>query len=302
MKVAVIGIGSNSVRMLLGAVEDGVGRRLCRERAGTRLFAGLDGQKRLQPEAMAKTAAAVSQMADSARKAGAERLHLFATSATRDATNGAEFTALLRTMAGLETEILSGGEEARLSYLGASEGHSCGVMDIGGGSTELVVGHDGAPAAGVSCQLGAVRLFRQLPLSSAEDVPAIIRYAREEINSRLDALQAEPLPGTWVGTGGTFTALAALLRGTHWTDRACMHGTLLTRVKVMEQTRKLAGMTVQERLQLPGLQPSRADICVHGFCILLACMEALSLDCVRVSEYGNLEGYLKKEYSLTSLT
>ncbi len=301
MKVAVIGIGSNSVRMLLGEVQGGEGRRIARERAATRLFAGLDAEKNLQMESMLKTSAAVAKMAEDARAAGAEELRLFATSATRDAANSAAFTALLRARAGLDTEILSGTEEADLSYLGASDGGECGVMDIGGGSTELVIGQDGRPTASVSCQLGAVRLFRQMPLSSAGDVPGVISAAEEEVRRRLSELGESRLPERWVGTGGTFTALAALTRGTHWTDRTNMHGACLTRRQVSELTRMLSGMTVEERLQLPGLQPSRADICVHGFCILLACMDALALDSVKVSEYGNLEGYLKKRYQLSCL-
>ena len=135
MKVAAIGIGSNSVRMLLIEVEGTSFRRLRRDREGTRLFAGLNASRRLSEESMQSTAAAVARMAREAREDGAAQVHLFATSATRDAANQAEFAALLRESAGVELEICSGEEEAALSFLGATDGGYSGVIDIGGGST-----------------------------------------------------------------------------------------------------------------------------------------------------------------------
>lgn len=144
MKAAVIGIGSNSVRMLLAEIANGQGRRLMRDREGTRLFAGLDAQGRLSGESMTQTAAAVRRMALSAREQGAEEIRLFATSATRDAANQGEFAALLRQETGLELEICTGAQEASLSFLGATDGDYCGVVDIGGGSTEVGGGPGGA--------------------------------------------------------------------------------------------------------------------------------------------------------------
>ena len=135
MKAAVIGIGSNSVRMLLAEIDNGRGRRLLRDREGTRLFAGLDAQGRLSRESMEHAAASVRRMAQSAREQGAAEVRLFATSATRDAANQGEFTSLLRRETGLELEICTGAEEASLSFLGATDGNYCGVVDIGGGST-----------------------------------------------------------------------------------------------------------------------------------------------------------------------
>lgn len=115
MRAAVIGIGSNSVRMLVAEAADGEIRRISRDRAGTRLFAGLDEAGNLSREAMASSCAAVKRMADSARSQGAEKVHLFATSATRDAANNADFAALLKAETGLTLEICSGDEEAALT-------------------------------------------------------------------------------------------------------------------------------------------------------------------------------------------
>ncbi len=299
--VAVIGIGSNSVRMLIAEVEEDGFRRLTRDREGTRLFAGLDAEGNLQPESMEKTAAAVERMARSARKIGCDRLHVFATSASRDARNGEAFLKLLRDRTGAEPEIISGEEEAVLSFLGATEiapkGEPCGVIDIGGGSTELVIGKAGEIDLAISCQMGAVRLFRMLPIEKKEDMPAVEAAAGKILTEKWNTCRVPPVPKNWIGTGGTFTALAALHRGIHWTDRTYMHGTCLPRERIREIGEKLAGMTPEQRLQLEGLQPSRADIVVHGICILLAVMKHLNADSVVVSEYGNLDGYIRKHYA-----
>ncbi len=296
MKVAVIGIGSNSVRMLVCQVEAGQMRRLRREREGTRLFAGLDEGRNLSAEAMARSCAAVKKMAESARAEGVQALHLFATSATRDAANQAEFAQMLRQEAGLELEICSGGEEAALSFFGATDGGDSGVIDIGGGSTEIIVGTGMDVRCGFSCQMGAVRLARRMPIRDHGDLPAVQQEASGILEEALRRHPALCLPSHWRGTGGTFTTLAAMMKGIRWTDKTYMHGTVLTRDFVQRIARDLADMSVEERKLLPGLQPNRADIVVHGVCILLACMDRLGMEEITVSEYGNLDGYVKHRY------
>lgn len=296
MKVAVIGIGSNSVRMLLCEVTDGQIVRIRREREGTRLFSGLDGEKRLSDEAMAKSCQAVSAMAESARRDGAQEVRLFATSATRDASNQAEFAARLRAAAGLELEICSGDKEAALSFLGATDGGDSGVIDIGGGSTEIVAGCGMDIRCAFSCQMGAVRLSRMLPIRDHGDLPAVEATAAAILEEKLREHPALTLPTVWRGTGGTFTTLAAIVRQVHWTERTYMHGTVLTLQQVEKAARSLADMSLELRRKLPGLQPNRADIIVHGMCILLACMRTLGIEEITVSEYGNLEGYVRSVY------
>lgn len=296
MKVAVIGIGSNSVRMLVCEVDGREMRRLRRAREGTRLFAGLDAGRNLSAEAMAKSCAAVKQMADSAREEGCEALHLFATSATRDAANQADFSALLKAETGLNLEICSGAEEAALSFFGATDGGDSGVIDIGGGSTEVIVGHEMDVRCGFSCQMGAVRLAGRIPIRDHGDLDAVQTVAADILAHALRDHPTLTLPKTWRGTGGTFTTLAAMMKGIHWTDRTYMHGTVLTKDYIECIARDLADMPVEERKLLPGLQPNRADIIVHGICILLACMERLGIEELTVSEYGNLDGYVKQKY------
>lgn len=242
MKAAVIGIGSNSVRMLLAEIANGQGRRLMRDREGTRLFAGLDAQGRLSGESMTQTAAAVRRMALSAREQGAEEIRLFATSATRDAANQGEFAALLRQETGLELEICTGAQEASLSFLGATDGDYCGVVDIGGGSTEVVVGQGARIDCAFSCQMGAVRLYQRMPIASSADVPGVCALARSILEEELARYPDLRLPEKWIGVGGTFTTLAAMVKEIPWTERTYMHGTLLTRQAAQAWATRLADM------------------------------------------------------------
>ena len=296
MKAAVIGIGSNSVRMLVCEVDGQTMHRLRRAREGTRLFAGLDEGRNLSREAMVKSCQAVKQMADSARAEGCEALHLFATSATRDAANQADFSAMLLQETGLELEICSGEMEAALSFFGATDGGDSGVIDIGGGSTEVIVGSDMDVRCGFSCQMGAVRLAGMIPIRDHGDLPAVQHLASDILEDALRRHPALTFPDVWRGTGGTFTTLAAIMKGIRWTDRTYMHGTVLTKDFIQRIARDLADMPIEERKLLPGLQPNRADIIVHGICILLACMARLGITEITVSEYGNLDGYVKYKY------
>lgn len=301
MRVAVIGIGSNSVRMLLADLENSTGFRIRRDRAGTRLFAGLDAQRRLSPQSMKTSADSVAVMAKSALEAGAQEIQLFATSATRDAANADEFASMIRESSGLELQIIPGETEAQLSFLGASGSGRCGVIDIGGGSTEIIVGNGMDLFSSFSCQMGAVRLSRQYPLSSVSDMDAVIDAATRILEKKLCSLPDLPSAPAWFGTGGTFTTLAAMVNGVPWTDRTHMHGTLLPYPQIAKEACLLAPMTPEERKALPGLQPNRADIIVHGICILLACMRTLHIPEITVSEYGNLDGFLKYRYHLNEL-
>lgn len=296
MRAAVIGIGSNSVRMLVAEAGDGEIRRISRDRAGTRLFAGLDEAGNLSREAMASSCAAVKRMADSARSQGAEKVHLFATSATRDAANNADFAALLKAETGLTLEICSGDEEAALSFFGATDGGDSGVIDIGGGSTEIIIGQGMNIRCSFSCQMGAVRLFQRIPIRDHGDLDTVEQIAADILADKLLDYPVLSMPGSWRGTGGTFTTLAAMVKGIYWTDRTYMHGTVLTEADVARFERQLADMTLEQRKQLPGLQPNRADIVVHGICILRAIMRRMHIGQITVSEYGNLDGYFKREY------
>jgi exopolyphosphatase/guanosine-5'-triphosphate,3'-diphosphate pyrophosphatase len=295
MRLACIGIGSNAIRLLIAEwAQEG----LCvvrRERRGTRLFAGLvDGA--LTQQSIRSSVEAVAELAMLARMSGAQEIFVFATSAARDASNGDEFTRLAEQASGTHIEIITGEQEAVLSYMGASSGGRCGVIDIGGGSTEVIVGEGTSLRCALSCQMGAVRLAGQYPIRDHGDLSYVEEAARSILLSGLESHPTLSMPEKWYGTGGTFTTLAAIVRQVHWTERTYMHGTVLTLRQVEQTARMLADMPLSARRELPGLQPNRADIIVHGMCILLACMRTLGIEKITVSEYGNLEGYVRSVY------
>lgn len=299
MKAAVIGIGSNSVRSLLVEAGDGTFTRLMRDREGTRLFAGLDQAGNLSRDSMDKTVSAVRRMASEARERGAERLEIFATSAARDAANGQEFMDAVQRESGVPLRIISGEEEAELSFIGASgatKAERCGMIDIGGGSTEFAIGTAKGIENAFSCQMGAVRLYQRLRIDRKEDMKPVEVAAAEILDEHLREYPDLDLPQVWVGTGGTFTTLAAMALGIAWTDRTQVHGMTVSLNEIRDIGEKLAGMKPEERKKLPGLQPSRADIVVHGICILLGAMNRLGLDRIVVSEWGNLDGYVQKNF------
>lgn len=295
MRAAVIGIGSNSVRMLVADVQGGRFLEVLRDREGTRLFGGLNESGNLSHESMNHTLSAVRVMQQKAMTLRSEKIFLFATSAVRDAGNQQEFSSLIRKETGLELDICSGESEAALSFLGSTSGERCGVIDIGGGSTEYVIGSGTNIECGVSLQMGAVRLFRMYPIHSAKDLPRVLEVAKEILHEGIGPLQKVGLPQSWVGVGGTSTALAGMIKGVSWTEKAKLHGFCLKKEQVEKWLFHLADMSLAERLKLPGLQPQRADIMVHGTAIMVESMRQLSITSMEVSEFGNLDGYLKQK-------
>lgn len=295
MRAAAIGIGSNSLRMLVADVAEGKLNRLKRYREGLRVFAALDENRNIVPEMIRNACESVSTFQKEAMERGAEKVHLFATSAVRDAANQQRFADALKDATGMELDICSGDEEASLSFWGAAENGPAGLIDIGGGSTELAIGCGREIEAGVSLQMGAVRLFRMHPITCMEDAMNVVKIAEDIIEPVQDSF-VKDASRNWVGVGGTFTTSAALVQRIPWQQRDSIHGFQLTQESVLEKLALLAPMSLEERLKLDCLQPQRADIVVHGIAILLACMRRLHIPVITVSEYGNLEGYLKYKY------
>ena len=292
MRVAVIGIGSNSVRLLVADCGHGAYQVVLRDRRGTRLFAGLINGA-LSLERMEASCAAARDMALQAQTLGAAKTYAFATSAARDATNSEVFRNMLRERAELDLHICTGEEEARFSYYGAARPGLCGMIDIGGGSTECTIGNDGVPLAAVSLQIGAVRLFRAVDIHNADDLPGAIAHAERALAPGLVTVAAAPRPTLWMGVGGTLTNLAAMDKQLFSFDRSLVEGHRLSEERVWHWAKNLADMPVEARLTLPGLLPQRADIVAHGIAILLACFRLFEFEIITVSDQGNLDGYLR---------
>jgi exopolyphosphatase/guanosine-5'-triphosphate,3'-diphosphate pyrophosphatase len=274
MIVAAVDLGSNTTRLLVGRVDDGRLDELHRESRITRLGEGVDSRRRLLPLPIARTRNALTDYRRAAESLGAERTLLVATSAVRDAENGEAFLGEIEWSYGFATQLLSGDEEAELTQRGVGElGAATLLVDIGGGSTELVL--DGFRT---SLPLGSVRFTER----HGEDVEASIDAAR--------ALLPELGPESAVGVAATITSLAALDLGLDEYDRSRVHGHVLTRDGARAQLERLASLQLEERRLVPALEPERAPVIVAGGAILVAILDTYGLESIRVSERDLLDG------------
>jgi exopolyphosphatase/guanosine-5'-triphosphate,3'-diphosphate pyrophosphatase len=272
--VAAIDLGTNTTRLLVAGVDDGRTDELHRETRITRLGEGVDSRGRLLPVPIARVRNALADYRRTAESLGAERTLLVATSAVRDAENGEAFLGEIEWSYGFATRLLSGDEEAELTRrgLGPTEPHTL-IVDIGGGSTELVL--DGFQT---SLPMGSVRFTER----HGEDVAALEVAAREVLP------QLEPAAA--IGVAGTITTLAALDLDLPEYDRKSVHGHLLTRAGARRQLERLAALPLEERRRVPALEPERAPVIVAGAAILVAILDAYGLDGIQVSERGLLHG------------
>jgi exopolyphosphatase/guanosine-5'-triphosphate,3'-diphosphate pyrophosphatase len=272
--VAAVDLGTNTTRLLVGAVADGRVEELHRETRITRLGEGVDARRRLLPVPIARVRNTLSDYRRTAESLGAERTLLVATSAVRDSENGEAFLGEIEWSYGFATRLLSGDEEAELTQRGVGDlGTTNLLVDIGGGSTELAL--DGFRT---SLSMGSGRFTER----HGEDVEASIQAAR--------ALLPQLDPQGAVGVAATITSIAALDLGLEEYDRARVHGHILTRDGARAQVERLAALPLEKRRRVPALDPDRAPVIVAGGAILLAILDEYELGSIRVSELDLLDG------------
>ena len=288
---AAIAIGSNSTRLLVVKQEDSVYQVIARGREETRLFLGLDEQGSILPDRLENTAQAVFRLWAQAKGCGAETVALFATSATRDAKNGGALGERIMALCGLPLQVISGEEEARLAFLAVSQGQRRLVMDIGGGSTEWIIGENNRVEWSVSMQLGASRLLKMCPIDSPEDAERALGIARNIMRPCAERLRAFPPAPAMVGLGGTCTTSAAMEMGRE-AHGETVEGKTVTLPAAKRQLALLSSLPLEKRMLVPGLPPARAIHMPHGLCILISALEALGFDQLTVSGRTNLDGYL----------
>jgi exopolyphosphatase/guanosine-5'-triphosphate,3'-diphosphate pyrophosphatase len=287
-------MGTNSIRLLVADPQDGGLTEIARDMVITRLGAGMDRTGRFDPEALERTLRVLERYVRRARALGAGRIRVGATSAARDAENR-DLVKEVERIAGEPPEILTGEREGALSFLGATAGLDAKppilVFDIGGGSTELVVG-DGEARAMVSVDLGSVRAHERV---APADPPT------PEDLARLDALVDEGLAeaeaalpvgevATPIGVAGTTTTVQALALGLERYDPDRIHGSELTLPAAEQVAARLAGMTVAERAALPVMAPGREDVIVAGTRILVGILRRWGFERCLVSERDILDG------------
>src|SRR4051794_17261220 len=293
-RVAAIDVGTNSSRLLVADVEGGRVSVVERRSRVTRLGRGVDLSGRLSSEAIEEVCGAVGEYVEVVRELGAERVEAIATSAVRDASNGGAFIAELRERFALSPRVLDGSEEARLTYLGATSealpSEPTLVVDIGGGSTELVVGRGSEISFHDSLQAGVVRHSERY---IAGDPPAASEL--EELATDIRGLiEGSLAPGIEAAHGiavaGTPTSLAAVELGLEPYDPSRVHGHTLTLPAIQRMLSQLASVPLAERVEIPGLHPDRAPTIVAGVVILVETMRAFELEEITVSEEDILYG------------
>jgi exopolyphosphatase/guanosine-5'-triphosphate,3'-diphosphate pyrophosphatase len=299
-RVAAIDQGTNSTRLLV-AEPDGKGGfvELARDMIITRLGKGVDEAGRISEEALERTLGVIGTFARRARALHATRIRVGATSAVRDASNRDAFERAVRELTGSDPEVIAGEREAALSFLGATRGlEEPGpflVLDIGGGSTELVLGErDEEPSAAISTQMGSVRLTERL-IAHDPPKPDELDRLRTEIGRHLDEA-GEVIPvegaGTLVAVAGTSTTIQAIALELPFYDPEAIHRTWLGRSEAASVLSRLSSMTTEERAALPVMAPGRADVIVAGALILVEVMERFGFDRALVSETDILDGLL----------
>jgi exopolyphosphatase/guanosine-5'-triphosphate,3'-diphosphate pyrophosphatase len=296
-RVAAIDCGTNSIRLLITDIADGIEEELVREMRIVRLGQGVDATGRLAPEAIERTLAATREYAELIASLHADRVRFCATSAARDASNSAEFMSAIEDIVGVRPEILTGAEEAQASFIGATRGldETGGdvlVVDIGGGSTELVVGRDEVVAWSTSLDIGSVRMterFLRTDPPTADEIEECSDFLREALAEA--SADLSPVT-TLVGVAGTATTVAAHALNLPVYDRSAIHGARLTLAETREACASLVGMTVQERRALPFMHPGRADVIGGGALVLDAVLTSLPLATneLLVSEHDILDG------------
>jgi len=288
---AVIDVGTNSVKFLIGERSaDGSWRAVVDRAEVTRLGEGVEEGGELQPAPVARTADAIVSMVDEARRHGVTEIAAVGTAGLRRASNPELLIVAVRERCGVEIEVISGDEEARLAYLAATSALPVAdgtfvLFDSGGGSSQFTFAHDGDIDDRFSVPVGAVRFTERFGLDgvvSEETVAA----ALEAIAAELTQLDDRPSPDSIVGLGGTSTNLAAVLHNLTTYDPEVVNGTVLERDEIDRQIELFRTRTAEQRRELPGLQPKRAEVILAGALVVRSVLAKLDRPSLTVSDRG----------------
>jgi exopolyphosphatase/guanosine-5'-triphosphate,3'-diphosphate pyrophosphatase len=298
---AVIDVGTNSVKLLVADVQDGRAQPVLEDSRQTRLGKNFYETHRLQADAIEQTAWAVADFAKTARKENSSSIRVFATSAARDAVNPNDLVSAIEKESGLKLEIISGNQEAEWAFQGATTGTDLGktpllLLDVGGGSTEFIVGHGGHKRFARSFPLGIVRLMEKVPhsdpptpddLAKARDW--VEKILQKEVHPELDPIlkqEKKSGPLQLAGTGGTATILARMELKTDRFDRQQIEATHLSLNQIQLQLNHLWSLPMAGRKHIPGLPKSHTDVILTGALIYERVMETFGFTELRASTRG----------------
>jgi exopolyphosphatase/guanosine-5'-triphosphate,3'-diphosphate pyrophosphatase len=299
MRVAAIDIGTNSTRLLVADLDggsEGTLRTIERYTRITRLGQGVDANRALHADAIARTVAVLRDYHERIEALGAERVRATATSASRDATNREDFFRAADEAIGVRPELISGEEEATLTFAGATAGLDEPapylVFDVGGGSTEIIIG-DEKPDGLLSIDIGCVRLtemFLHGDPPTAEELSQAVSVVRDHLADVSRELPAAATAKTLVGTAGTVWTMAAVELGVDASESARIDRFHLTRAAAEDVFRTLATESIEQRRHNPGLDPGRVDVIVGGAIVVVSVLRHFHFDELVVSEADILDG------------
>lgn len=305
VRFAVIDVGTNSVKLHVGERRAGSHWQTVVDRAEvTRLGEGLQESGELQPEPLRRTADAIVGMVEEARRAGAAEIAAVATAGMRRAANSVELVEAVRERCGVGIEVIPGEEEARLAYLAATAELDVGreslvVFDTGGGSTEFTFGRAGRVEERFSLEVGAARYTERFGLDGAVS-NEVVTEALQAISADLVRLDGRQRPAALVGLGGALTNLAAVRHRLSKYDPDVVQGSALDRTEIDRQIDLYRSRTADQRREIVGLQPQRAEVILAGACIVRAVLHELRCDELTVSDRGLRHGLLVERFGAGS--
>ena len=294
MRVGVVDLGSNSTRLLVADVEDGDVREVDRRLAITRLAESVDARRKLLPTAVARVRNVLVDYRRTAERLGVERTLALATSAVRDADNGEAFLGEVEWSYGFKTQLLTGDDEALLTFRGVAAGRPPSdetlVIDVGGGSTELILGGVDGIVFHESLDLGCVRMTERW-IHHDPPTPDEVRGLRNAVRSLLEErIPDTPHPRVAIGVAGTVTTLAALHLGLAEEDPEKIHGHVLPAAWIERELKRVAAIKVRPLAARRGIHPDRAPVLVAGVAVVAETLAHFRLPSLEVSERDILHG------------
>ena len=300
MKVGTIDIGTNSMRLLIADYENNKIKNRKKYINTTRIGKGVDKEGYITEEALERNLKALKDFSDKCVQEKCEKVYCMGTSALRDSKNGQYFVDRAKELTNIDVKIICGQEESNLGFMGVLEGTEGNkkddilVMDIGGGSTEFIVGNEDGIKFSKSENVGALRMTEKFittdPISD-EEFNNMTKFIEDTISSTLEKLKSMHI-SKLVGIGGAITSLSAINQQLEIYSMEKVHNSVVTKKELEKILQNLKNMTLNDKKTIKGLQPKRADIITAGVKILHIVMENLEFEEIMISEYDNLEGLI----------